>query len=61
MILAREIWITGLRGWAATMGEVLSASWSGKVKTALQLTAIPLVALYDIEFSFGGGWLFHFK
>jgi CDP-diacylglycerol--glycerol-3-phosphate 3-phosphatidyltransferase len=55
MILAREIWITGLRGWAATMGEVLSASWSGKVKTALQLTAIPLVALYDIEFSFGGG------
>jgi CDP-diacylglycerol--glycerol-3-phosphate 3-phosphatidyltransferase len=53
MILAREIWITGLRGWAATMGEIMSASWSGKVKTALQLTAIPLVALYDIEFAVG--------
>lgn len=53
MILAREIWITGLRGWAATMGEIMSASWSGKVKTTLQLVAIPLVALYDIEFSVG--------
>jgi len=53
MILAREIWITGLRGWVATMGEIMSASWSGKVKTALQLTAIPLVALYDIEFAVG--------
>jgi len=53
MILAREIWITGLRGWAATMGEIMSASWSGKVKTTLQLVAIPLVALYDIEFPVG--------
>jgi CDP-diacylglycerol--glycerol-3-phosphate 3-phosphatidyltransferase len=53
MILAREIWITGLRGWAATMGDVMSASWSGKVKTALQLVAIPLVALYEFEFSVG--------
>ena len=53
MVLAREIWITGLRGWAATMGNIVSASWSGKVKTTLQLTAIPLIALYDIEFPVG--------
>ena len=40
VIIARELAVTGLRSVAAERGVVISASWLGKVKTALQVAAI---------------------
>lgn len=44
-LLAREIWITGLRGVAAAQGIVVAASESGKIKSVLQMVAIVLILL----------------
>ncbi len=40
VIIARELAVTGLRAVAAERGVVISASWLGKVKTALQVAAV---------------------
>jgi CDP-diacylglycerol--glycerol-3-phosphate 3-phosphatidyltransferase len=40
VIIAREFAVTGLRGVAAERGVVIQASWLGKLKTILQVTAI---------------------
>jgi CDP-diacylglycerol--glycerol-3-phosphate 3-phosphatidyltransferase len=40
VIIARELAVTGLRSIAAEQGVVISASWLGKVKTALQVAAV---------------------
>jgi CDP-diacylglycerol--glycerol-3-phosphate 3-phosphatidyltransferase len=40
VIIARELAVTGLRSIAADRGVVISASWLGKLKTALQVIAI---------------------
>lgn len=47
MVLAREIWVTGLRGVAATQGTVVAASNTGKVKSGLQMVAIVLLLMHD--------------
>ena len=39
VIISRELAVTGLRSIAAERGVVISASWLGKVKTALQVAA----------------------
>ena len=45
IILAREFAIAGMRTVAASEGRVLAAGMSGKIKTALQMFAVPLMML----------------
>jgi CDP-diacylglycerol--glycerol-3-phosphate 3-phosphatidyltransferase len=47
VIITRELAVTGLRTLAAEQGLVLSASWLGKAKTALQVAAV--LALIAID------------
>lgn len=48
IILAREFIITSLRVVAANKGRVLAASWTGKVKTCVQIAGIIIVFLIQI-------------
>lgn len=43
IILAREFIITSLRNVAAAKGRVLAATWTGKVKTCVQIAGIILI------------------
>ncbi len=54
LILARELWITGLRAFAAKDGTIVAAKSGGKVKSALQMVAILALLLYDYSFPFLG-------
>ena len=47
VIIARELAVTGLRTIAAEQGVVISASWLGKVKTALQVAAVFALIIWD--------------
>ncbi len=48
VILARELIITSLRVVAANKGRVLAATWTGKVKTCVQIGGIIIIYLYYI-------------
>lgn len=54
LVLAREIWVTGLRAIAAAQGNIIAAGAAGKVKSFLQMTAIVLLLLHDVRFPFLG-------
>jgi len=54
VILAREFTITGLRTVAAAQGIVIAAGWSGKIKTVLQMIAVPALLLQNWPFSLIG-------
>jgi len=45
VILAREFTISGMRTVAASEGIVIAAGMSGKIKTVLQMIAVPLILL----------------
>ena len=45
VILAREFAIAGMRTVAASDGTVIAAGMSGKIKTVLQMIAVPLLLL----------------
>lgn len=45
VILGREFIISGMRQVAAAEGIVIAAGWSGKIKTVLQMVAIPVLLL----------------
>lgn len=47
MVVAREIWVTGLRGVAASGGTVVAANSAGKVKSLLQMVSIVCLLLHD--------------
>ena len=44
-MLAREMFVTSLRGFLETRGQDFSAAFSGKLKMALQCAAVPLCLL----------------
>ena len=46
LVLARELWITGLRAVIAQRGTVLAASASGKVKSWFQMIAVIFLLLH---------------
>ena len=48
VILARELIITSLRVVAASKGVVMAATWTGKVKTCVQIGGIIVIYLYYI-------------
>lgn len=47
LLLARDIFIGGIRAAAATNNLVIAAKPFGKWKTALQMVAIPLLLIYE--------------
>jgi CDP-diacylglycerol---glycerol-3-phosphate 3-phosphatidyltransferase len=47
VIIARELAVTGLRAVAAERGVIISASWLGKVKTALQVGAVVSLIIWN--------------
>ena len=54
VVLAREFAVTGLRTVAAAEGTVIAAGTTGKVKTILQMIAIPALLLENWPFSLIG-------
>ena len=54
LVLARELWITGLRAFAAKDGTIVAAKSGGKVKSALQMIAILALLLYEYSFTVFG-------
>lgn len=48
LILAREIWVNGIRNIAASRGVVMAAGQAGKIKSFLQMVAICLLLLHDV-------------
>ena len=45
VILAREFIVAGVRAVAASQGNVIAAAWSGKIKTILQMIAVPMIVI----------------
>jgi phosphatidylglycerophosphate synthase len=50
LVLARELWITGLRAFAAKDGTIVAAKAGGKVKSFLQMVSILALLLHDYSF-----------
>lgn len=48
IILAREFTVAGMRTVAAAEGIVIAAAMSGKIKTVLQMIAVPLLLLVPV-------------
>ena len=46
LILVREFLVAGIRTVAASQGKVIAAAMSGKIKTVLQMVAVPLLILF---------------
>lgn len=53
VILSREFAVAGMRTVAASEGIVIAAGMSGKIKTVLQMIAVPLLLLLPVV----SGWL----
>jgi len=53
VILARETWVNGVRSLLAARGRVLAAGKAGKLKSAMQMVAIPLMLLVGVDVVWG--------
>lgn len=47
LVVARDVWITGLRGVAAEQGSIVAASGLAKVKSLLQMVSVVFLLLHD--------------
>lgn len=54
LVMARELWITGLRAFAAKDGTVVAAKAGGKVKSFLQMVSILALLLHNHSFNLYG-------
>ena len=54
LVLAREIWISGLRAVAASRGKIVAASVTGKYKSGFQMFAIVLLLLHELPLTLLG-------
>lgn len=52
LMIARDLFVDGLRMTAASQGQVVSAGFYGKLKTVLQMCAIAVLLLRNWSFSF---------
>jgi cardiolipin synthase len=65
IIIGREITISALREWMAQIGhsKSIAVSFLGKVKTATQMVAIPMLLYHDaigpVDFQLIGAWLIY--
>lgn len=59
IIIGREIAISALREWMAKLGQAgsVAVAFVGKVKTASQMVAIPLLLYHDALFGISTQWL----
>lgn len=55
IVIGREMFVTSLRGYLEQLGKDFSASWSGKLKMALQCAAVP-AALLSLDARFRSDW-----
>lgn len=55
IVIGREMFVTSLRGYLEQQGRDFSASWSGKLKMALQCVAVP-AALLSLDARFHADW-----
>ncbi len=58
VILAREFTVAGMRTVAASEGIVIAAGMTGKIKTVLQMIAVPLLILNSPDWIAAAGSLF---
>ena len=54
VIISREFAVTGLRMIASNGGEVIAASWLGKLKTTIQIVAIIALMIKNLPFALIG-------
>lgn len=63
IIIGREITISALREWMASIGarKSVAVNWMGKVKTAVQMVAIPMLLYHDrlggFDCQYWGSWM----
>ena len=63
IIIGREITISALREWMASIGarKSVAVNWMGKVKTAVQMLAIPMLLYHDpigsFDCQYWGCWM----
>lgn len=53
LVIARDVWITGLRGVAAEHGSIVAAKGLAKVKSFLQMVSVIFLLLHDMIIHFG--------
>ncbi|MBR3755498.1 MAG: CDP-diacylglycerol--glycerol-3-phosphate 3-phosphatidyltransferase [Firmicutes bacterium] len=59
VILAREFVVAGMRTVAASEGIVIAAAMSGKIKTVLQMIAVPLLLFVPVLEATAAGYVIH--
>ena len=60
VILAREFVVAGMRTVAASEGIVIAAAMSGKIKTVLQMIAVPLLLFVPVLEGTASGYIVNF-